>query len=80
MKNKINLVSAFLFFAIVSALLVSSRTHATSQEQPAVIRTSIQATARTFNFHGKNSKMWSWVPEFKFSLTRSRNSGDQHYV
>jgi len=73
------LASAFVL-ALIAVSLVSHNTNATSQDQPGVIRTSIQVTARTLNFYRSNSKMWSWVPEFKFSLTRARNSGDQHYV
>ena len=80
MKNKIKLVSAFMLCALVTSHLVSSGTYATSQDQPGIIKTSLQVTARTLNFHGKKSNMWSWVPQFKFSLTRGRNSGDQHYV
>lgn len=80
LRNKINLASVIILFSLVVGSLVSTETYAASQDQPAVIRTSLQATARTLNFHGKDSKMWSWVPEFKFSLTRGRDSGDKHYI
>lgn len=80
MINKIRLASALMLCGLVAVPLVSSMSYVTSQDQPAVIRTSIQVTARTLNFHGNNRNMWSWVPQFKFSLTRGRNSGDQHYV
>src|SRR3712207_4019389 len=60
--------------------LVSSGTCAAGQDQPGIIKTSLQVTARTLNVYGKNPKMWSWVPFFRFSLTRDRNSGDRHYV
>lgn len=76
---RINLASLLMLFSLLVGPLVLSET-AASQDQPDIIKTSLQVTARTLNFHGKNSKMWSWVPEFEFSLTRNRNSGDQHYV
>lgn len=79
MRKKITLASA-LILALMAVPLVSFETKATSQDQPGVIRTSIQVTARTLNFYRTNRNMWSWVPQFKFSLTRGRNSGDQHYV
>ena len=80
MKNKIKLASVFMTFALVVALVVSAGTSAASQDQPGIIKTSLQVTTRTLNFYGKNRNMWSWVPYFRFSLTRDRGSGDQHYV
>jgi hypothetical protein len=80
LRNKIRLASVFMLFALVVGLLVAVGTSAAGQDQPAVIKTSLQVTARTLNFYGKNRNMWSWIPEFKFSLTRGRNSGDVHYV
>lgn len=80
MGNKIRLASAFVLFALAVGPLVSSRTSAAGQDQPGVIKTSLQVTARTLNFHGKNPNMWSWVPYFRFSLIRDRNSGDLHYI
>ena len=53
---------------------------AAAQGQPGIVLPTLQVTARTLNFHGQNRKMWSWVPYFRFSLTRGRGSGDQHYV
>ena len=76
---RIHLASVLMLFSLMIGPLVSTETYA-SQEQPGVIKTSVQVTARTLNFYRNNPKMWSWVPEFKFSLTRGRNSGDQHYV
>lgn len=78
MRNKIRLASIFMLFALVVGLLVAARTSAAGQDQPGINKTSLQVTARTLNFYGKNRNMWSWVPYFKFSLTRG--SGDQHYV
>jgi hypothetical protein len=80
LRNKIKLASVSSLFMMVAVLMVSSVTSAAAQDQPGVVRTSLQVTARTLSFHGKNPKMWSWVPEFKFSLTKGRNSGDQHYI
>ncbi|HYR75910.1 MAG TPA: hypothetical protein VEM96_08710 [Pyrinomonadaceae bacterium] len=80
MRNKIRLASVLMLFALVVGLLVAAGTSAAGQEQPAVIKTSLQVTARTLNFYGKNRNLWSWVPYFRFSLTRDRGSGDQHYV
>ena len=77
MRNKVRLASVVMLFALVVGLLVAVGTSAAGQDQPAVIKTSLQVTARTLNF---NRKMWSWVPDFRFSLTRARGSGDQHYV
>ena len=80
MRNNIRLNSALILFALMIGPLIASGTSAVAQDQPGIIKTSVQVTARTLNFHGKNDKMWSWVPYFRFSLTRDRGSGDQHYV
>ena len=66
-----------MFFAL---MVVLPGTSAAGQDQPGVIRTSIQVTARTLNFYRTNRNMWSWVPYFRFSLTRDRSSGDVHYI
>ena len=71
MGNNIRLASAFVLFALMVGSLISSGTSAAGQDQPAVIKTSLQVTARTLNFYGKNRNMWSWVPYFRFSLTRA---------
>ena len=80
MRKNIRLASAFILFVLMVSPLVSSGTSATGQDQPGIIKTSLQVTARTLNFYGNNRNMWSWVPSFGFSLTRDRSSGDQHYV
>ena len=80
MRNNIRLALAFMLFALMAGPLVSSGTSAAGQDQPGVIRTSIQVTARTLNFYRTNRNMWSWVPYFRFSLTRDRSSGDVHYI
>ena len=79
MKNNNSLASALALLALMAGPLVSPG-NAAGQDQPGVIRTSIQVTARTINFYRANRNMWSWVPYFNFSLTRDRASGDQHYV
>lgn len=79
MRITIRFALTFILFALVTAPRIFSGAYAT-QDQPGIIRTSLQVTARTLNFHGKNRNMWSWVPEFRFSLTRDRSSGEQHYV
>ncbi len=73
------LASALMLLALTAGSLVFAG-NAAGQDQPGVIRTSIQVTARTLNFYRANSKMWSWVPKFNFSLTRDRASGEQHWV
>jgi hypothetical protein len=80
LRNKIGLASVLMLLALVEGSFFSARTSAANQDQPGIIRTSLQVTARTLNFHGTNRNMWSWVPLFRFSLTRDRASGDQHYV
>ena len=69
-----------MLFSLVVCLLISSGTYAVGQDQPGIVLPSLQVTARTLDFHGQNRKMWSWVPFFRFSLTRARGSGDVHYV
>ena len=81
--NHTRLTSPFILFALMALMvypLTSSGTAAIGQEQPSIDKVTVQVTALTLNFHGKNRNMWSWVPLFRFSLTRDRNSGDQHYV
>lgn len=80
MRKNIRLASALIPFALLASPLGSLGTSASVQDQPGIIKTSLHVTARTLNFHGKNSNMWSWIPLFRFSLTRARNSGDQHYI
>ncbi|MEZ0367976.1 MAG: hypothetical protein ACAI44_02690, partial [Candidatus Sericytochromatia bacterium] len=80
LKNKRRLASAFITLALAAGQLVSSGAYAASQDDAGIDKTSLQVTARTLNFHGQNRKMWSWVPEFRFSLIRGRNSGDRHSV
>jgi hypothetical protein len=58
----------------------ATNTAPAAQGQPGRVMTTLQVTARTLNFHGQNRKVWSWVPEFRFSLTRARGSGEQHYI
>jgi hypothetical protein len=73
----IRLASALVLLTLMAGL---PGTSAAGQDQPGIIKTSVQVTARTLNFHGTNRNMWSWVPYFRFSLTRDRNSGDVHYI
>ena len=77
-RNNLRLVSTFFLVAVIAGQLVRAGT--SHQDQPGIIKPSVQVTARTLNFHGKNRNMWSWVPFFRFTLTRDRNSGDVHDV
>ena len=83
MRNNITLASPSVLFALMALMvspLISSGTTVIAQDQPSIDRVTLQATAVTLNFHGKNRNIWSWVPLFRFSLTRDSNSGDQHYI
>lgn len=69
-----------LTLALIPLSLAAAPGVQASQDPAAIDKTTLQVTARTLNFHGQNRKLWSWVPEFRFSLVRDRNSGDRHFV
>lgn len=75
----------FVFLALISLSGlngISTFGHAAvnAQEPLGIAKDSLQITALTRNFYRTNSKVWSWVPLFKFSTTRGVGSGDQAFV
>lgn len=48
--------------------------------QPTIVKDSIQVRAFTFSEYRKNSGMWSWVPDIKYSVNGPLESGSQLYV
>lgn len=63
-------------------MLLSTGGSAASQDQPTVAKDSVQVTAFTNNFHGKekNYDVWSWVPVIEYRVNGPIPSGSQLYA
>lgn len=79
MKNKFRLTCALILFLFVIGMDPVANT-ASSQDQPAIAKDSIQIRAFTFNVYKGNYDVWSWVPEMKFRVNGPIASGSQLYV
>ncbi|MGI8733295.1 MAG: hypothetical protein ACR2LM_08340 [Pyrinomonadaceae bacterium] len=60
--------------------MTSAPTAATTQGQPAIIKTWIQVTANTISSYKGNFDIWSWLPQVAFSTTGRPPSGANYSV
>ncbi|MCA1591732.1 MAG: hypothetical protein LC754_03580 [Acidobacteria bacterium] len=61
-------------------LFPSTGNSAASQDQPTIVKDSIQLTAFTNNSYRGNYDAWSWVPKIEFRVNGPIASGSQLYV
>jgi hypothetical protein len=81
MRNMIKLTSVFIALSlVVIGLFLSAGGSAASQDQPTIVKDSLQVTAFTNNFYHKNYDIWSWVPKMEFRVNGPIASGSQIYV
>jgi hypothetical protein len=82
LRNKIGFASAFrlLSLAAVCLLAPAGNSAAASQDQPTIIKDSVQITAWTNNSYKGNFDVWSWVPRMNFRVNGPIPSGSQLYV
>src|SRR5262245_50066343 len=74
------LYTRFAIQLLLVILAAAAQTFATSAEQAAVAKDSIQLTAFTFNVYRGNSDVWSWVPRIEFRVNGPITSGSQLFV
>jgi hypothetical protein len=80
MKKAIRFCKAPLPLLVLLALLGAAGQTARAQDEPAIVKDSIQFTAYTNNSYQKNWDVWSWVPRMAFHVNGPVASGDQFYV
>jgi hypothetical protein len=65
---------------LVFFLLTSTPQSALAQDEPTIVKDSIQVRAWSIPEYRKNNKMWSWVPKIDFWVNGPIASGSQLYV
>jgi hypothetical protein len=68
---------ALLFIPFLFSTSVSA---AANDDQPTVVKDTVQVTAFTYNVYKGNYDNWSWVPLIKYRVTGPIPSGSQLYV
>jgi hypothetical protein len=71
---------AGLCSALLGALTWTGVASARADEQPSIIKDSVQVTAFTINEFKKSYDTWSWVPLLRFSVNGPLASGSQLYA
>lgn len=69
-----------LFSLLMIVVLPSFRSVTANQDQPTIMKDTLQVTAFTFNEYKKNYDFWSWVPVTKFRVNGPIPSGGQLFV
>jgi hypothetical protein len=69
-----------LAFVVAITLLASPTTSAHVDDQPTIMKDTVQVTAFTVNEYKKNYDFWSWLPMTKFRVNGPIPSGGQLYV
>jgi hypothetical protein len=64
----------------VLGVFFSTASRAFADDQPTIIKDSIQVTAFTFNDYKKSFDTWSWVPSIAFHVNGPIASGSQLYA
>ena len=69
-------------FALSAALTVAffSATNSLAQDQPTIVKDSVQVSAFTHSSYKGDFKTWSWVPKTQFRVNGPIPSGSQLYV
>jgi len=80
LKVDIWLTSVLSSLALASALLLTPVNSVADEDQPTIVKDSLQVTAFTLaGFHGDYDK-WSWVPKANFRVKGPIASGSQLYL
>jgi hypothetical protein len=69
-----------LAFVVAITLLGSPTNSAHVDDQPTIMKDTVQVTAFTVNEYKKNYDFWSWLPMTKFRVNGPIPSGGQLYV
>ena len=80
--RKISLLTILsLTLAVLSHVeLFDAHARIVNQDQPTIVKDSIQLTAFTFDVYRKNYDIWSWVPRMTFRVNGPIPSGSQLYA
>ena len=79
MKRNAVRASALAYVAAIT-LLTSPTNSAHVDDQPTIMKDTVQVTAFTVNEYKKNYDFWSWLPMTKFRINGPIPSGAQLYV
>lgn len=74
------LATVFLILTAIGSFRVWAHTGIVAQDQPTIVKDSIQVTAFTFDVYRKNYDIWSWVPQMTFRVNGPIPSGSQLYA
>ena len=81
MRNKSRIVLPLVLLSLVLAgLLHTARSSAARQDQPTIMKDTVQLTAFTFNVYKQSYDVWSWVPLIEYRVNGPIGSGSQLYV
>ena len=69
----------FLLLALIVCFPIPP-TFAGSDDQPTIVKDTVQVTAFTVNEYKKNYDVWSWLPKIKYRVNGPIPSGGQLYV
>ena len=74
------LLSPVLSLLFVFPLMFTARGVEASDDQPTVVKDTVQVQAFTYNVYKGNYDVWSWVPMMKFRVNGPIPSGGQLYA
>ena len=77
-KNTVRIGTLALLFSLI--FLTSPVNSASVDDQPTVVKDTVQVTAFTFNVYKGNYDFWSWVPVIKYRVNGPIPSGGQLFV
>ena len=80
MRETIRSCKVLLFLLALLALLGAAGQPASAQDEPAIVKDSIQFTPYTYNAYRKSWDVWSWVLRIEFRVNGPIASGDQLFV
>ena len=78
--RKNSIYALFLVMLIAPFTVTSAVKSDVSQDQPTVVKDTVQVTAFTLNVYKKSYDFWSWVPSIKYRVNGPIPSGGQLYV
>ena len=76
-KNAVRVIA--LIFVVSIVLITSSARSAQLDDQPTIVKDTVQVTAFTFNVYKGNYDNWSWVPVMRYRVNGPIPSGGQLY-
>jgi hypothetical protein len=80
LRKKIDFTWTFSLLPLAATGLIMAGNAAADEDQPTIVKDSIQVTAFTFNVYHKNYDIWSWAPRTEFRVNGPIASGGQLYA